>query len=381
MFNFLGMITFLESRVLDKNAEFFGVPLSQLMENAGQSVAQIAWDRFHPARVAILCGPGNNGGDGFVAARYLAPKCQVTIVLTGPPHGIKTQLAEDNFRKAQDMGIPIEGYSLEVVKRQDVLIDAMLGSGLTGGLLEPYHSIVQDINALSLPVVSVDIPTGHGGSVAVSPRLTITFHDIKESMTPATCGEILIQDIGIPSDAVTYVGPGVLQYYPRPLRTSHKGENGRVLVVAGGPYTGAPALVGLAVLRTGADLAHVLTPQKCWEVVASFSPNLIVTPIKGDFFTASHLPQIQDFLPRVDSVVVGPGLGQAPGTVKAVKDLVAMCRDAQKPLVVDADAIGALRDVQNLGCMVITPHAREFKDLTGGDPEMPRVQSQFPGDL
>ena len=374
LFNFLGMITCIESRALDKNAEFFGVPLSQLMENAGQAVAEVVWDRFHPARVAILCGPGNNGGDGFVAARYLADKSQVTIVLADPLAVIKTPLAQDNYRKAKDRGIPIDVYCLDAIKGQDVIVDAMLGSGLRGGLQEPYQSIVQDVNTLSLPVVSVDIPTGHGGPIAVCPKITITFHDIKENMVFATCGEILIRDIGIPSDAVTYVGPGDLQYYPRPQPTSHKGENGRVLVVAGGPYTGAPALVGLAVLRTGADLAYILTPQKCWEIVASFSPNLIVVPLKGDFFTTSHIPQIEKFIPRIDSVVVGPGLGKSSGTAKAVKELVTVCRDAQKALVVDADAIGILRDVHDFGCMVITPHAREFKDLTGDDPEIPHVQ-------
>jgi NAD(P)H-hydrate epimerase len=193
-------------------------------------------------------------------------------------------------------------------------------------------------------------------------------------MTPQTCGNIIIHDIGIPSQAVTYVGPGSLVYYPHPQDTSHKGDNGKVLVVAGGPYTGAPALVGLAALRTGADLVFIATPETCWPIVASFSPNLIVYPLQGSALSSSHIPQITNLLPRVDTVVIGPGLGHGKDTIACIPPLVQLCIDQNKSLVIDANAITPLRDMHNLKNIVVTPHPREFKNLTGEKSEEQQVK-------
>jgi NAD(P)H-hydrate epimerase len=188
-------------------------------------------------------------------------------------------------------------------------------------------------------------------------------------MTPETCGDIIIHDIGIPPNAITHVGPGSLVYYPLPQERSHKGENGRVLVVAGGPYTGAPALVGLAALRTGADLVHIATPKTSYPIVASFSPNLIVHPLSGATLSPRHIPLIKKMLPRFDTIVIGPGLGQEQETLESIPSLVLACIKQGKTLVVDADAITSLRDMNHLGKVVVTPHQGEFKDLTGKKPK------------
>ncbi len=368
------MLSVSEMRALDKNADFFGVPPSMLMENAGRGVADYIRDAFTPHHALIICGPGNNGGDGLVAARYLAAHCQVTVALTCPPQKIKSQLAQANYNKVQKLGVRTCEYSPNLLEGPDVAVDAMLGIGIQGPLRDPYATIVQQLNTSRLPLISVDIPTGLGGPLAVKPQSTITFHDTKEGMTPQTCGTIIIHDIGIPPHAVTHVGPGSLVYYPHPQDTSHKGENGRVLVVAGGPYTGAPALVGLAALRTGADLVFIATPETCWPIVASFSPNLIVCPLQGSTLSSSHIPQINNLLPRVDTVVIGPGLGHGQDTVDSIPPLVDLCINQEKSLVIDADAISSLGGMHNLQNIVVTPHQHEFKNLTGKNSERQQVQ-------
>jgi NAD(P)H-hydrate epimerase len=140
----------------------------------------------------------------------------------------------------------------------------MLGVGLVGDLKEPYFSIVEKINNLkNKTIIAVDIPTGFGTKTIVKPDYTVTFHDIKKDMKENNCGKIKTVSIGVPQKALDYIGPGELSvYYPIPKKESHKGDNGRILVVGGGPYIGAPALTGLAALRTGVDLVYIATPKK-----------------------------------------------------------------------------------------------------------------------
>lgn len=344
-----------EVKVLDKNASFLGVPQSALMENAGKSVAEVVMKKFGPKKVLIFCGSGNNGGDGFVTARHLVKKCSVKIILVKK---IKSELARNNFEKVEEMALPIEEAD-EQITQCDLIIDAMLGIGIRGELRDPYANIAKKINASGKPIVAVDIPTGLGTNLSISPDLTITFHDLKEGMNKENSGEIIIKDIGIPADAEKFIGPGELVYYPVPRPSSHKGENGVVLVIGGGPYTGAPYLVGMAALRTGADLAFIVTPRSSWEVVASFSPNLIVRPLNREILVPEDVPTIKKILEKADSVVIGPGLGEKAKTREAIRLIIEEC--SEMPMVIDADAIQS--NVEGEG--VITPHAGEFEELTG----------------
>src|SRR5439155_362592 len=199
------MISPLEMRVLDRNAQSFGVSILDLMENAGKAVAEVARNEFSAAgkHVLVLCGTGNNGGDGLVAARHLAKDARVTVLPARSP---------DQF-------------------------------------------------------------------------------DTKEGMTPENSGRIRIVDIGIPSKVVTMIGPGEFLLYPIPKATSHKGENGRLLVIAGGPYTGAPALVAFGAFGVGIDLAHIATPALAATVVAGYSPTFIVHPLVGHRLLREDLRQ------------------------------------------------------------------------------------------
>jgi len=367
------MISEAEMKVIDTNSEYFGVPTLQLMENAGKNVAEFVRNQIKDTKknILILCGTGNNGGDGFVAARYLTQYYKVSVFLAGTE--IKTSISKKNYQKLQtcDVKISTSPQDLDsLLAENDVLVDALLGTGLSGPLKEPYATIVKKINdAQKKIIISVDVPTGLGTLTAIRPDETVTFHDKKSGMTDQNSGTITIVDIGIPQEALTFVGPGELTvYYPRPAKKSHKGDNGVVLIIGGGPYIGAPALSGLAALRTGVDLVYIATPQRSWESVAAFSPNFIVKDLTQDMFTKIDIPLIEELLRKSTGVILGPGLGTAPETEEAIILLVRRVIAEKKPLVLDADAIkpvgGNLSLIKN-STTVVTPHVGEFKKLTG----------------
>jgi NAD(P)H-hydrate epimerase len=367
------MISEAEIKVLDRNSEYFGVPTLQLMENAGKGVADFIKKtvKNKEKNILILSGPGNNGGDGFVAARYLTQYYKVTVFLAGTE--LKTDLAKKNYQKLQTFEMKIQTSPRDLdtlLAENDVIIDALLGTGLSGELKEPYTTLVKKINAAKKKtIISVDVPTGFGTKLSINPIYTITFHDVKQGMNQKNSGTIHVVDIGIPQEALTYVGPGELSiYYPRPAKKSHKGDNGIVLVIGGGPYIGAPALSGLAALRTGVDLVYIATPKRAWESVAAFSPNFIVKDLSVDMLTKKDIPRIEELLTKCTAVILGPGLGAAKETEDAVIPLVKRIIAEKKPLVLDADAIKPIGE--NLSIIkntktVVTPHVGEFKKLTG----------------
>ena len=367
------MISEAEMKVIDTNSEYFGVPTFQLMENAGKNIAEFIQNHFKDTtkHILILCGTGNNGGDGFVAARYLTQYYPVTVFLTGTE--IKTQIAQKNYQKLQTYEVKIYHTLRDLdclLQENDLIIDALLGTGLAGPLKEPYVTIVKKVNETrKKTIISVDVPTGLGTPLAVQPDHTVTFHDKKQGMTEQNSGTITVVDIGVPQEALTYVGPGELSiYYPRPAKKSHKGDNGVVLIIGGGPYIGAPALSGLAALRTGVDLVYIATPQRSWESVAAFSPNFIVKDLTYDMLTKEDLPVIEELLRKCTGVILGPGLGTAPETEEAIILLVKRIIEEKKPLVLDADAIKPVGEHLTLiknSTTVVTPHVGEFKKLTG----------------
>jgi len=355
----------MEVRVLDANSAFYGVPPGMLMENAGRMVAEIALREFDFKKCTVLCGGGNNGGDGFVAARHLSKKCDVEVIMVREP---KSAPSRKNFRRVKKEGITVYRYEEgkeEAFQKSDLIIDAMLGIGISGELREPYSTISKAVNESPAGVISVDVPTGLGSETAVRPDITVTFHAVKDGMNDKNSGKIFVADIGIPGEAEAAVGPGDMLYYPLPKKNSHKGENGVVLTIGGGPYAGAPALAAMAALRTGADLSFVFTPEKVRGVVASFSPDIIVMPLEGGILRAEHIPIIEGFLGKADAVIIGPGLGNSEETKETAAAIIDECMALNKSMVVDADAIQAFGIREGNGRVVITPHAGEFRELTG----------------
>lgn len=333
------------------------------MENAGKAVAEHVLSMTKPyAKIAVVCGKGNNGGDGFVAARYLSSSRKVEVFIAEPEHEITSDIARVNLDRARENLRPIETFD---PKQSDLLVDALLGVGLQGRPRDPFAKYIKMINDSKRTVVSVDVPSGWPSDLRVDPDVTVTLHAPKTGMTKQNSGSIVVKDIGIPPDAETYCGPGDFALLPRRRKDAHKGDSGRVLVVGGGPYTGAPAFTGMAAMRSGVDLTFVATPEASSLAVAIYSPNIIVRPLEGDILTEDHVSYLLELVKGADVVAVGPGLGNAPETIEAVQELI---RRTDKPLVIDADAIGACGSSPKIlksKAGVITPHAGEFKKLTG----------------
>ena len=359
-----------ETRVIEANAVALGISIETLMENAGRSVAEEAARHLKGPSdpVAVITGPGNNGGDGFAAVHYLKQwGYSPDVWLTSPAAEIRSSPARRCYERVAPttrlrVGVPrsqeLEGYSL--------VIDAMLGTGQHGEPRAPIRDAVQALTAAAVPVLSIDEPTGLGSAVAVHPRWTVALEAVKQGMTPEACGEILVRPIGIPAAAVRETGPGLFLFFPLPSDKSRSPRSGRVLVVGGGPYPGAPALAGLAVLRSGAERAVIAAPQPAAGYIQSYSPTLIVHPVGSERFQPSDVPTLMHLLDRerFDAVVVGMGVGQAPESAAAMADFVGRIRARPLPLVVDADALGALGSPPaagpSTGPCVATPNRHEF---------------------
>jgi len=352
-----------EVKVLDTNSSYLGVRTIALMENAGAAVAKYVLSNYKPeSRVAVICGKGNNGGDGFVAARHISNSRPTDVFLAEPEHEITSDIARANLDMIRELVRPLGAF---VPKQYDVLVDGLLGVGLQGKPREPYSGLIKRINDSGRTVVSIDVPSGWPSDLRVKPDVTITLHAPKVGMDKKNSGRIVVEGIGIPEDAEKYCGPGDFVLLPRRRRDAHKGDAGRVLVIGGGPYTGAPAFAGMAAMRSGVDLVFVATPEPAALPVSIYSPNLIVKPLQGEVLSEEHVDDLLGFSNGCDVVAIGPGLGNAQETLSAVQDIIKKCR---KPLVIDADAIaacGARPRILSGKSGVITPHAGEFKKLTG----------------
>ncbi|MGQ9588090.1 MAG: NAD(P)H-hydrate dehydratase [Thermoplasmata archaeon] len=352
-----------EVRVLDLNSSYLGVRTLTLMENAGEAVARNVLSICNPdAKVAIVCGRGNNGGDGLVAARYISKTVKGDVFLVEPEQEISSEIARMNLERVRELVKPLSSFDARIY---DVIVDALLGVGLHGRPRDPYAHFIRLLNESGKTIVSVDVPSGWPSDLQVRPDITVTLHAAKIGMDNRNSGKIVIEDIGIPPEAETYCGPGDFALLPRRRKDAHKGDAGRVLVVGGGPYTGAPAFTGMAAMRSGIDLAFVATPAPAALPVSIYSPNLIVRPLEGEVLSENHVKNLLEFSRNVDVVAIGPGLGNDGETIGAVQSFISEC---DRPLVIDADAIGACGARQKIlrgKKGVITPHAGEFKKLTG----------------
>ena len=346
-----------DSRVMDANAEALGVSVTELMGNAGRAVADFLDERFRGKRVLFVCGPGNNGGDGFAAASLMDPST-VSVALLKKPSDIHTDAAWHFYSQLR---CPILEYSKVDLDSYDVIVDCALGTGMKGNVREPYRGFIAATEGRG-NVVSVDVPSGLGSDVSVLPVATVTFHDMKEGMTRENSGEIVISDIGIPAEAVDVVGPGDMLRYPVPGRDSHKGENGRLMIIAGGPYFGAPMMASMSALRVGTDMVRLYVPESVHQQVSSASPVLMVTALPGDRLTCGSVDLLLEESAGYDAVLIGPGLGTDPDTREAVRRFVSGCA---RPMVIDADGLTAVAGMTFDGNVVLTPHRREFRNLGG----------------
>ncbi|MFB6106855.1 MAG: NAD(P)H-hydrate dehydratase [Halobacteriaceae archaeon] len=364
------MISAERMAAVDRNAAALGVPRKQLMESSGNAVARVVREVTPDGgSVAVVAGRGNNGGDAFVAARFLSA-FDVTVHLLGRPEAISTTIARENWdalgRAAIDARTVTDSRDLDAsLGDPDVVVDAMLGTGVTGALREPERTAAAAVNDVDAPVVAVDVPsgvdadTGETHGLAVDADHVVTFHDDKPGLEEVDA-EVTVADIGIPAAAELFVGPGDLPG-ARPAE-SHKGDFGRVMVVGGGPYTGAPALAAQASLRAGADLAYVHAPETVAREIQGYSADLIVSGYAGDRLDPDHVDGLLDAASDRDVVVLGPGLGEAAETMDAVR---ALLEGYDGRAVVDADALAVVPEVDTDATLVCTPHQGELREMGG----------------
>jgi NAD(P)H-hydrate epimerase len=382
--------------------EEVGLPGPVLMENAGAAVAAAIRERFPDARrVVVLCGKGNNGGDGFVVARRLRATGAEALLL-----GKKEDVRGDalaQLRACERSGGRVREVAdaaawagaRESVLAADVLVDALLGTGLrsapSGLAAEGIAELGRRAEA-GIPVVAVDIPSGvlaDAGTAdwpTVPATLTVTFAAPKWGhVLPPDCGrsgELVVADIGIPPETLGGVGAtlflledddAVAAFPPRPS-AAHKGHFGHVLVVAGSVgKAGAAVLAATGALRAGAGLVTVATPTSCLASVAGGRAEIMTEPLpetSGGGASKEGLERLLGLAGERDAVVLGPGLGQDPSTRALVRQLVRRC---PVPLVVDADGLNALAPepegetgaavLERAASTVLTPHPGEMARL------------------
>ncbi|MBN1454672.1 MAG: NAD(P)H-hydrate dehydratase [Methanomicrobia archaeon] len=383
-------ITAEEMAALDENCGYFGLVPLQLMENAGAQLAAEIRKRFMSGKnsaggavkVTMLAGKGNNGGDAFVAARQLHGFA-VTVLLLGRAQDLRTEEARRNWRILRESSVKtveitdsaqLQAAAAEVLDSA-VLVDAIFGTGIKGAIREPEATAIELINTARPRafVVAVDVPsgldptTGEAGT-AVTADLTVTFHRAKtgllETRAEPYIGELAVADIGIPASFERLAGPGDVRLLLKRSSHSHKGDNGRVLIVGGGPFSGAPSLAALAALRAGADWVTVAAPRSVSGIIASFSPNLIVYPLSADVLVEEDVLPVVNLVKKHDIVAIGMGLGAAAETKTAVQQIIE--HEATKKLVVDADGFYGLTlpNTAEDKRIIVTPHAGEFAKMT-----------------
>ena len=370
-----GLPTCAEMAAIDRAAIAAGVPGLRLMENAGAAVARHLGARFARRRVAVLCGPGNNGGDGFVVARHLhSAGWPVRVGLLGSREALRADAA----KMAALCPVEIETIAPDMLAPAELVVDALFGAGLSRPLDGVALALVQALARRRVPVVAIDVPSGVAGDTgavlgaAPQAALTVTFHRRKPGhlLLPgrALCGEIVVADIGIPDDAgparATFANSPVLwdAVLPRPALDGHKYDRGHALIVGGGDLTGAARLAAEAALRAGAGLVTLAAPGDALPLYRIACPAAVMARDLADF--AGLLADR-----RRNALLLGPG----NGADAACRARIELARKAGRACVLDADALGVLSpfDVRLTADFVLTPHdgefARMFPDLAAGD--------------
>jgi ADP-dependent NAD(P)H-hydrate dehydratase / NAD(P)H-hydrate epimerase len=384
-----------EMRAIDRStSERFGVSSLTLMENAGVAVADHVLAQHAAAgRIVVFCGKGNNGGDGFVAARRLHQRGKkVQVILLADPGELRGDAAA-MFGKLPSPAIAVhsseelKGERLQLSLHGDLYLDAVLGTGFKAPVSGLYAEAIAIMNASQVPVIAVDIPSGADAD-AVGPQTgTIARADAIITFTaprPAhvfsllTAGPTFVAEIGSPPEAIIStlqlnvitardIAPLV---EPRPAE-SNKGNYGHALVVGGSlGKAGAAAMAGMAVLRAGAGLSTVATPKSVLGTVSGFHPELMTEPLpetdSGTISTSAR-DRIEELAKGKTVLAIGPGVSRDSQTAEMVRGLVARLR---LPMVVDADGLNAFEgrtgELNGKGrTLVITPHPGEMARLAG----------------
>jgi hydroxyethylthiazole kinase-like uncharacterized protein yjeF len=363
-----------QCRELDRLAiEEFEISGNILMERAGEAAFNVLRDRWPAARrIGVLCGIGNNGGDGYVIARLAHEQGLDVTVLQVADAGRLQGDALAALQRLAGVDVSPTPYEDQDLAQFDVVVDALLGTGLSGEVRNPFELAIKAVNRCTSPVLAVDIPSGLNADtgmpcgVAVQADCTVTFIGMKQGLLTGEaadyCGHILFDDLKLPSAVYERIQPAAIRIAyieqrglltPR-KRSSHKGDYGHVLVVGGNfGMAGAARLTGEAALRTGAGLVSIATRKEHAAIISSARPELMSHGIE----TAEALKALSA---RANVIAIGPGLGQDDWA----QELLAMAVARNLPLVVDADALNLLAQINmQRQQWILTPHPGEAARL------------------
>ncbi|MDE2295523.1 MAG: NAD(P)H-hydrate dehydratase [Gammaproteobacteria bacterium] len=356
----------------DRRAAAAGASIEQLMQRAGDAVAEQIERRWGSRPVVVLCGPGNNGGDGLVVAQRLAERgWPVRVALLGT----RERLVGAPRQQAARWHGPIEAVTPASLDGAALVVDGLFGAGLSRALEGPALETLAAARARRIPLVAIDVPSGVDGDTgedlgAAAAVLTVTFVRKKPGhlLLPgrALCGEIAVADIGIDDSIVTALEPDAFENeprlwvdaLPRPGIADHKYSRGHALVVGGHPLTGAARMAARAAARAGAGLTTIAAPTVAWPIYAAASQSVMVATAD----TAGDLARLLAD-PRISSILIGPGAGVGAETRARVLAIL----ETRRPAVLDADAISAfVEDPASLwqairGPCVLTPHEGEYR--------------------
>jgi ADP-dependent NAD(P)H-hydrate dehydratase / NAD(P)H-hydrate epimerase len=391
------IVTGEQMRRIDQLSQEMGITTLELMENAGRAVAEAAAGMLPEntcAKITLICGKGNNGGDGLVAARLLKNQgFSVQVFLIAQGAELKGAPAR-NLQAARNAGVaivecPDAEAVAEACSQADLVVDALLGTGVKGPVEGIAAAVINALNYAGSPILSVDIPsgvkadTGEIECLAVQASVTLTLGLLKWGLLfypgRACAGRVLAADIGLPGKAIAAVAPfaeslgraAVAELLPRREPDAHKGACGRVLVIAGSVgYTGAAALASLAALRMGAGLVTLAIPESLNDVMEMKLTEVITRPMPetpARSLAHAALFQLLALAEKSDAVIIGPGLSLQFETALLVRDLVGQI---SRPMVLDADALTALsEDISILehtfAPVICTPHLGEMSRLVG----------------
>ncbi len=366
-------------RELDAHAiESMGVSGYTLMKRAGEAALRYLrtrWPMSH--RIVIVCGGGNNGGDGYVLARFAqAAGLTVTVLSASSPEKLKGD-ARTAYSDYRDSGATVHPFDVGLLSSGDVIIDALVGTGLRGPLRPEQVSVIRAINHSGRPVFALDVPSGLDGDSgtvlgeeAIRAEATVTFIGLKTGLLvgdgPEFAGTVFCDDLEVspppsaqPVPRLTRIlDAEIHEALPRRPRSSNKGDFGRVLIVGGGPgMPGAARLAGEACLRVGAGLTTVAVAPENVAAIASGRPELICVGF-------TEIAGLREAMGRADLIAVGPGLGRSAWAVQALAAVL----DSGKPTVVDDDALNLLAEqgaVPPREDWILTPHPGEAGRLLG----------------
>jgi NAD(P)H-hydrate epimerase len=387
-------VTVKQMRELDKcTIEEFGVPGYELMERAGYGAGEIILEYAeklygsHVKRFVIITGKGNNGGDGYVVAKYLHQNCHSEVVIYSTC--ALYELGEDSEKHASEVVDHVDFQLKEKLtdddfQKGDIIIDALLGTGVSGKLKKPYGNFVKAVNSSSLPVISLDVPSGINGDTGtveddcIMADMTITMGLPKKGLVKGNgseyCGVLKLVDIGIPqnyideteTDLDIFCEDDASSFYKRISMKSHKNSVGSVLIIGGSSeYFGAPFLSALSALRSGAGMVRVAIPESVSSVPSDYL-SLIIRKIKDNgsgYFCRESLTELMPVIEQSDALVIGPGIGRHRDTIGFLGDILKL----DKPMVIDADALNLIAEVpeiyQEKESNILTPHPGEMRRL------------------